>query len=561
MTGPAAPVGSGPPALTHRQILAIVSGLLLGVFLSALDTMIMASALRTVADELHGLTMQAWVTTAYLITATVSTPLYGKLSDIYGRKRLYLISISLFLLGSVLCGMAQSMHQLAVFRGVQGLGAGGLMSLALAVLADLLPPERRTRYQANLGVVFGVASVTGPVVGGFLAGVDSLLGIAGWRWIFFVNVPIGLVALALVGLLFSVPSQRTNHRIDYRGAACLILGLVPLLLVAERGREWGWGSPTALAAYLAGAVGLVLFLLVERRMGDEALLPPRLFRSAAFRLVNVVNFIGGVGVFTGLTFLPLYLQIAKGLSPTMAGLMLLPQSLSTTAGAKICNPIMSRTGRYRMLLATGLAVMMLAYLTISRFTVDTPLWMVVIVVVVMGLGLGIFMQVVLIAIQNSVPPGNMGVASGLYNFSRQIGGIVGTAVFLSVLFSLVGGRISAAYQSARSQPDFQDAVTDPSVLADPENRETVEQLQGGSSTLDLDDTSFLNEIDDRLARPILEGMASGMSTVFLIAAAVMAVAVVLTLTIREQPRSPAPSSEPTPAGRDAARAEPEAVRD
>ncbi|MCM3920974.1 MFS transporter [Frankia sp. AiPs1] len=518
--------------LSRRTILSIISGLLIGVFLSALDSMIMASALRTIADQLNGITFQAWATTAYLITSTISTPLYGKLSDIFGRKRLYLVAISLFLVGSLLCGIAQSMYQLALYRGVQGLGAGGLMSLALAVFADLLPREQRARYQANLGVVFGVASVSGPVVGGFFAGLDSLFGLAGWRWIFLLNLPIGLVALVLVGTLFRSPATpRRSRRIDYAGSLLLVTGIVPMLLIIERGRDWGWASPRAIVAYAVGVVALVLFVAVERRRGDDALLPPKLFRVGVFRLVNTVNFLGGVGVFTGLTFLPLYLQIGKGMSPTAAGLMLLPQSLATTVGARLCGPLIERTGRYRELLAAGLATMMVSYLTIAFVDNDTSLWIVGAVVVLMGLGLGIFMQVVLIAMQNSVPPENLGVASGLYNFSRQMGGAVGVAILFSLLFALVPGRIADAYGAQRSDPGFQAAASDPAVLGDPVTRTTLEQLRDGTAGRDLKDTSFLGTIDERIARPLLDGFTSGINTIFLIAALIMAIAVGLTLTL------------------------------
>ncbi|MFI9812608.1 MDR family MFS transporter [Saccharothrix variisporea] len=528
------------PEPTGVAVRAVLVGLLTGVFMSALDGMIMATALRTVADSLHGLTAQAWVTTAYLMTMTISAPLYGKLSDIFGRKRLYLVAIALFVLGSLLCALAQGIHQLAVCRGVQGLGAGGLASLALAAIADMFPPRQRIRYQANIGILYGVASVAGPVVGGLLAGADTILGVPGWRWIFLVNLPIGLVALLVVGRLYTDRSTRAGRRVDHWGAAALIACLVPLLLVAEQGREWGWSSGRALAAYAAGLAGLVAFLLVERRLGDDALLPPRLFRARGFTRVNVINFLGGVGAFTATAFIPLYLQVVKGMSPTTAGLLLLPQSLATTVGAKLCGPIMARTGRYKVLLAPGLAIMSASYFALAAVGVDTPLWITAGLVVVMGLGFGMFMQTVLTALQNSVPPENMGVASGLYGFARQIGGIAGTAVFLSLLFNLAAGRIVAA----ASAPEAARVLADSAVAADPANRAVAEGLRAGTAGIDLDDTSGLAALDPRLARPILEGLSGAMSTVFLIIACLVAAAAAFALTIAEHKRDPATAPRP-----------------
>jgi EmrB/QacA subfamily drug resistance transporter len=532
MTGTTTPATDGPP-LSPVVIRAVLAGLLLGVFLSALDGMIMATALRTVADSLHGLTEQAWVTTSYLMTMTISALLYGKLSDIFGRKRLYLTAISLFVTGSLFCALAQSIYQLAVFRGLQGLGAGGLASLALAAMADMFPPDKRIRYQSNMGVIYGVASVAGPVAGGIFAGMDTVLGIPGWRWIFLINLPIGLIALLIVSKLYTVSSPRTDHRIDYWGAVTLVLCLVPLLWVAEQGREWGWASRPAMAAYGLGLAGLVVFLLVEHTAGDHALLPFRLFRISAFSQVNLINFLGGVGAFTALAFIPLYLQIVKGMSPTLAGLLLLPQSLATTVGAKLCGPVIARTGRVKILLAPGLAIMSVSYLALTGVGIDTPVYVMVGLVAVMGLGLGMFMQTVLTALQNSVPPGNVGVASGMYGFSRQIGGIAGTAIFLSLLFNLATDRIASTFRATQSTPEFTAALNDPVVRSDLASQAVVDGLQRGTAGIDLNDTSVLTVLDPRIARPILEGMSSAMSTVFLIIAGLVAVAAVFALMIKE----------------------------
>src|SRR5665648_436594 len=343
-------------SMTHRQILTILGGLMMGMFLAALDQTIVATAIRTIGDDLHGLSLQAWVTTAYLITSTIATPLYGKLSDIYGRKPLYLISIALFLFGSLLSGTATSMYQLAGYRAVQGLGGGGLMSLAITILGDLLSPRERAKYQAYILAVFGTSSVLGPIIGGFFAGVPSVLGITGWRWIFLVNVPLGVAGFLVIWRVLHLPPlHRVTHRIDWPGALALAGGLVPLLLVAEQGRLWGWGSPRALACYGAGVVGLALFLLAERRAGDDALLPLRLFGNRTFSSSALINTIIGMGMFGGLATLPLYLQITKGMGPTAAGLALLPLTLGIMVTSIVSGQTIGRTGRYRIfpILGTG----------------------------------------------------------------------------------------------------------------------------------------------------------------------------------------------------------------
>jgi EmrB/QacA subfamily drug resistance transporter len=526
-----------PPPAAVRLILV---GLLTGVFMSALDSMIMATALRTVADSLHGLTAQAWVTTTYLMAMTISAPLYGKLSDIFGRKNLYLVSVALFMAGSLLCALAQSIYQLAVFRGVQGLGAGGLAALPMAAIADLFPPEKRIRYQSNVGILYGVASVAGPVLGGLFAGTDSFAGIAGWRWIFLINLPIGLITFVVVARLFTVRPSRVDRRVDYGGALALVVALVPALLVTEQGGEWGWTSVPALVMYAVSAAGVALFVMVERAVGDHALLPFRLFRVPAFSQVNVINFLGGVGAFTPVLLIPLYLQIVKEMSPIQAGLLLLPQSIAMTIGAKLCGPVIARTGRYKLLLAPGLAVVSLSMFALSMVGRTTPVYVLVLIIIVMGLGLGVFMQTVLTALQNSVPPTDLGIASGMYGFSRQIGGIAGTAIFISLLFSLAATRIVDSFRAALSTPDMKAALADPAVLSDPVAMGVVAGLRDGTSGVDLNDTSVLHALDPRITDPILDGMASSLNTVFLVIAFLVAGAAALALALSEKRPDAAP---------------------
>lgn len=530
------PPPSSPPSptlvLSHRQIAVILTGLMSGMFLAALDQTIVATSIRVISDDLHGLSLQAWATTAYLITATISTPLYGKLSDIYGRRPFFLFAISVFVLGSVLSGVAQSMYQLAVYRGIQGIGAGGLMSLALAIIGDIVPPRERARYQGYFLAVFGTSSVFGPVLGGFLAGQSQILGVSGWRWVFLINVPIGFASLFLVAKVLHLPHIRRDHRIDYLGAAALAVALVPLLIVAEQGRNWGWTSPRALASYLIGALGLVAFLAAERRLGEEALLPLRLFSGRTFYVSTLLNFIIGMGMFGAMVSLPLYLQIVKGKSPTVSGLLLIPMVLGIMTGSVISGQVTSRTGRYRIFPILGLALLLIGTLLLSRVTADSSIAVIDAYAAITGMGLGFNMQTLVLAVQNSVPAKDMGVATSSATFFRQMGGTLGTAIFLSVLFSTVTDKIASAFRAAAPTAQFQSALTDPEVLADPTNRAVIQALQSAQSGGTtgpvtngvLDDSSFINQLDPRLAHPFLVGFAESISLVFLLGAAVFAVA-------------------------------------
>jgi EmrB/QacA subfamily drug resistance transporter len=530
-----ADVGGG--GFTQRQILTVISGLMLGMLLAALDQTIVSSAMRTIADQLHGQTLQAWATTAYLITSTIATPLYGKLSDIYGRKPMYLAAISIFLVGSVLSGISTSMYELAGFRALQGIGAGGLMSLAFAIVGDMIPARERGKYQGYFLAVFGLSSVAGPVVGGFFAGIPTLLGVDGWRWVFLVNIPIGVIALVVVSRVLNLPHRRVDQKVDYWGAVTLALGVVPLLIVAEQGQQWGWGSLGSLAMFAVGAVGIISFILVERRMGDSALLPMRLFRNTVFSLANVLNFIVGMGMFGGLAALPLYLQIVKGETPTNAGLLTLPLMVGITASSLSSGQVIARTGRYKVLPIIGTAAMAAALFLFSGLSADTNLVYAGLVMALMGIGLGLCMQTLVLAIQNVAAPQDMGVATASATFFRGIGGTAGTAISLSILFGVVGDRIASAFQSARTDPSFIAATQDPKVLANPANASFLKGLASGGGNIDLENTSFIQLLDARLARPLLEGFASAMDTVFVVGGVTTLIAFVLVWFLREVPLS------------------------
>ncbi|SFK36705.1 MDR family MFS transporter [Geodermatophilus ruber] len=501
----AAPGADG--AFTHRQIVTILVGLMVAMFLAALDQTVVATAIRTIADDLQGYDLQAWATTAFLITSTIATPLYGKLSDIYGRRPFYLFAIAVFVVGSVLCGLATTMYQLAAFRAIQGIGAGGLMSLALAIIGDIVPPRERSRYQGYFMAVFGTSSVLGPVIGGFFAGQDSLLGLDGWRWIFLINVPLGALAFIAVYRVLHLPHERHDHRIDWPGALALITFLVPLLVVAEQGRTWGWTSSGAVVCYVIGAVGFVLFILAERAYRDEALLPLRLFRNRSFAVSGIGSLVMGAGMFGGLLLLPQYLQIVHGSSATVAGLQMIPLVAGIMIGAMSSGIAISKTGRYKIFPLVGIALMTTALLSMS-FVVDadTSVWTLVPFMVLLGLGLGFNFQPVILAVQNAVSPREMGVATSSVTFFRQMGGTIGTAAFLSVLFS-------------RLPVDIDTAVGD-AVAANPALGPQFQQLGGAGS--DLSDTSFIQELPDALALPFKVGFSSSIDLVFLIAACVVA---------------------------------------
>ena len=503
----AAPGADG--TFSHRQIVTILVGLMVAMFLAALDQTVVSTAIRTIADDLQGYDLQAWATTAFLITSTIATPLYGKLSDIYGRRPFYLFAIGVFVLGSILCGMAGSMYQLAAFRAVQGIGAGGLMSLALAIIGDIVPPRERSRYQGYFMAVFGSSSVLGPVIGGFFAGQTSLLGVDGWRWIFYVNVPLGALAFLAVWRVLHLPHERREHRIDWPGAVTLVAFLVPLLIVAEQGRIWGWTSGRALTCYAVGAVGFVLFVLAERAYRDDALLPLRLFRNRTFTVSGIGSVVMGAGMFGGLLLLPQYLQIVKGSSATVAGLQMVPLVLGIMTGAMSSGIAISRTGKYKVFPLVGVALMVVALASMS-FVVgpDTSVWALVPFMVMLGLGLGFNFQPVILAVQNAVSPREMGVATSSVTFFRQMGGTIGTAAFLSLLFTRlpqeIGDRIGAAAAS------------------DPEAAAQAQELSRAGIEEVTSDTSRIADFP-LLVDPFREGFTASIDLVFLIAAGVVAI--------------------------------------
>ncbi len=519
-------------AFTHRQIMTVLVGLLLGMFLASLDQTIVSSSIYTISNDLDGLSLQAWATTAYLITSTVSTPLYGKLSDIFGRRPLYVTAITIFLAGSIYAGSVHSMAELAVARGIQGLGAGGLMALGLAIIGDIVPLKDRGKYQGYFMSVFGVSSVLGPVVGGFFAGSASILGIDGWRWVFLINIPIALAALVVVWIYLHLPAKHVKQRIDYWGAAAVSLALVPLLIVAEQGRSWGWASGGSLLCYGLGAAGVVLFLVAEKLAGDSALIPLRFFKIPAFGVSALLNFIIGIGMFGAIAMIPMYLQLVKGLTPTQAGLMMITFTVGILIGSISSGQAISRTGTYRIFPVLGTLILAVSAAAMGlTLGVDTSLLVPGGVTIAFGLGLGFCMQPLTLSMQMAVPPKDMGVGTSTAAFFRSMGGTVGTAVFISMLFSSAGDKIATAMGSAKSDPQYLAALKDPAVLADPNNKKLFDFFKNGASNDSLNDTSWLHQANSTLTYPIRDGFAQSIDLVMLTAAALVAVAFLITFLL------------------------------
>jgi EmrB/QacA subfamily drug resistance transporter len=516
--------------MTHRQIVLVLVGLMSGMFLSALDQSVVGSAMRTIADDLQGLELQAWATTAYLITSTITTPIYGKLGDIFGRRRLFITAIGIFIAGSIGAAFSASMFDLAAWRAFQGVGAGGLFTLSITILADIVPPRERARYQGAFMAVFGTSSVLGPLIGGLFADMNEFLFVEGWRWIFLINFPIGVVALFMVVSFLHVPHTPRKSKIDWFGAATIIVAVVPLLLVAEQGREWGWSSAMSIAMYVTGAIGIVSFIIVERRMGADALLPLSLFKSSTFSMSTVIGVIVGIGMFGGMMTLPLILQIVEGASPTEAGLLMIPMTIGMMTASMGSGIITGKTGKYKMFLVAGTGLMASAYAYFAFITVDWEIWQISIGMVFLGLGLGQLMQTLTIAAQNSVEARDIGVATSSATFFRQMGGTLGVAVFLSILFAVLSDKAQWIGEEIKKV-----ITANPALLQEPQNAILQNAGPGGLGELVNTDSSFLQVISPEIALPIQTAFVQSGSVVFASAAVVVAVAFVLTLFVKEIP--------------------------
>jgi EmrB/QacA subfamily drug resistance transporter len=424
------PAASG--ALSHRQVLVVLVGLLLGMLLAALDQTIVATALPVIVGDLHGLNHLSWVVTAYLLTSTVSTPLYGKISDLYGRKNIFQVAIVIFLAGSVLSGLSQNMWELIGFRALQGLGAGGLMALAMAIIGDIVSPRERGRYQGYFGGVFALASVGGPLLGGFF--VDQL----SWRWIFYINVPIGIVALVVTSVVLKLPFARRPHAIDYTGASILVAAVSTLLLVTVwGGSTYPWTSPTIIGLAVAGLVLLGVFVLWERRT-KEPILPLSLFRNSIFTVSNMLTFLMAALMFGATIYLPVYFQLVQGVSAVRSGLLILPLVAGMVVTSVVSGLLVTRSGRYKIFPVVGTVMMGIGMWLLSHLGPHTSFAVTSAYMAVAGLGMGMIMQVLTVAVQNAVNVRELGTATGALGFFRSMGAAFGTALLGAVLTSRLG---------------------------------------------------------------------------------------------------------------------------
>ncbi len=506
--------GTGEPTpLPHRQVLLAFSAMMLATLLAALDQTVVATALPQIVTDLHGFRDLSWVVSSFLVAATVTVPLYGKLSDLYGRRRMFVVAISIFLLGSLLCGAAQSMGQLIAFRALQGVGAGGLLPLSQAAIADLFSPRERGRYQGYIGSLWATAAVAGPLLGG------SLTDAASWRWIFFINLPLGAIALIVVLRTMRAPAQIREHRIDWLGAAVLSVAIGCLLLACTwGGTTYPWGSPEVLATGIAGLVLAVVFVAIEQRV-VEPLLPLALFRDRIFAVSAAGGFVVGAIIFAVSIYVPVFSQGVQQISATSSGVILIPFSLGWVAAATVTGQLISRTGRYRLFPIVG-SVFILAGLALLAFLrVGSPPGAVAAILVVTGIGMGMTFQPYIIATQNAVAVQNLGIATATIQFFRSMGGSLAVAALGTLLANHLASDLRAELGANASRID-------------------TDRLLGGGS------------VPAGQSDGVRQALDSALHDVFVASIPLGVVALVLALALREVPlrtwshESRAPDAEP-----------------
>ena len=513
---------------THHQILVIMSGLMLGMFLAALDQTIVATALPTIVGDFHRSNLLSWVITAYLLASTASTPLWGKAGDLYGRKRIFQLAIVVFLVASALCGASQNMFELIAFRGLQGIGGGGLLSLAFAIVGDVIPPRERGRYQGYFGAVFGVSSVIGPLAGGFA--VDDL----SWRYIFYVNLPLGIVALIVTNRVLRLPVRKREVKIDWLGALLLVVGVSCILLATQfGGTTYPWGSVQVVGLFVLGALVLSGFVYREAT-APEPILPLELFRIQIFSVANIIAFVSGIAMFGALAFLPQYMQLVHGVSATESGLLLLPLLIGLLAMSISSGLYISRTGKYRWFPLAGTIGVTIGLVLLTRLGAHTSLLLVGLYILVFGLGLGLFMQVLTLVVQNAVPMRLMGVATSSVTFFRSMGGAIGA----SALGAVLTAGIAAEFPRYLPRADLAKGGN---------NGSKVAQLIQSPAVLDA-----LKRTNPALHEGIIQAYSHAIDRLFIAAVPVSVLSIIAALFIRQVKLRTSNTPSQAPAGHPAA---------
>jgi EmrB/QacA subfamily drug resistance transporter len=503
---------------THKEIMVILGGLMTGMLLAALDQTIVSTALKNIVEEFNGLNHYTWVVTAYLLTSTAATPLYGKISDLYGRRIVFQFAIVTFLIGSALAGASQNMGQLIATRALQGLGAGGLMALTFVIIGDIVPPRERGRYQGYFGAVWGLSSVAGPLLGGYFSDHHHILGITGWRWIFYINLPFGLLSLVITSMVLHIPKVKREHKIDYLGALLLILSVVPILLtLSVYGPENGWSDPRTITYLVVGIIFGVLFFVQEKR-ASEPILPLHLFENHTFNLTSVLGAVIGAGMFGAIVMLPLYMQVVKGYSASSAGLKLIPMMLGIVSMSIYSGKTISKHGHYKRFPVIGAVIMTVGILLMTRLEIDTPYWQVAIYAVLIGAGLGLSMQTIVIALQNAVEMKDMGVATSSNTFFRSLGSVFGTALFGSVLTNRLAHYMQSGFADlAKTNPQAVSAI-DPTAMKGLANN-----------------SKLIHTLPADVQHVVLQAFVNSFHVVFYAAAPITAIGFFLALMLRETP--------------------------
>ena len=498
--------------------MVILGGLMTGMLLAALDQTIVSTALKSIVEDFNGLNHYTWVVTAYLLTSTASTPLYGKISDIYGRRIVFQFAIVTFLIGSFLAGASQNMTELIGFRAIQGLGAGGLMALTFVIIGDIVPPRERGRYQGYFGAVWGLSSVAGPLLGGFFSDNATILGITGWRWIFYINIPFGIAALIITSAVLHIPKVKRDHTIDYLGALLMVTAVSSTLLaVSIYGPERGWSDSTTVTYITVGILLTLIFLIWEGK-AKEPILPLSLFKNHTFSLTSALGFIIGAGMFGAIVMLPLYLQVVKGDTATEAGLKLIPFMLGIVSTSIYSGKAITKHGHYKRFPIIGTVVMTIGILLMSTLSTTTPFWQLSIYAILVGAGLGLSMQTIVIALQNSVDFKDMGVATSSNTFFRSLGSVFGTAVFGTILTNRLGHYLTQNFDNLAASNPVAVQGFDPVVLDGIQNN-----------------TSVLQTLPPVIQATALESFVNSFHVVFIVAAPITALGFLLALFLRETP--------------------------